>query len=128
MQLYEPPLLEKEQVAMADLSRFLESTPDLRAHSIRCSLQAPDRANPDFLSGSPLAALKTLSFSENIDLQRRAALAFAEIPKEEDRRVERNALNIILRLLDSRDASVQEAACIALENFAINGGYFSMPA
>ena len=93
-------------------------------HSIRCSLQAPDRANTDFLSGSPRAALKTLSFSENVHLQRRAALVFAGIPKEEDRRVERNTINIILRLLDSREASVQEAACIALENFAINGRYF----
>ena len=118
-----PPLLENEQAAVADLSRFLESTRDPRAHSNRCSLQAPDRANTDFLSGSPLAALKTLSFSENINLQRRAALSFAEIPKE-DRRVEHNALNLILRLLDSHDASVQEAACIALGNFAINGGCF----
>ena len=113
---------------MADLSRFLESTRDPRAHSTRCSLQAPDRANIDFLSGSPLAALKTLSFSENIDLQRRAAVVFAEIPKKEDRRVERSTLSPILRLLDSRDASVQEAACIALENFAINGWYSSLPA
>ena len=113
---------------MADLSRFLESTRDPRAHSISCSLQAPDCANTDFLSGSPLAALRTLSFSENIDLQRRAALAFAEIPKQEDRRIERIALNLILRLIDSHDAGVQEAACIALENFAINGGYSSVPA
>ena len=73
--------------------------------------------------------MTTLSFSQNIDLQRRAALVFAEIPKKGDRRVERNALNPILRLLVSRrDASVQEPACIALENFAINGGYFSVPA
>ena len=113
---------------MADLSRFLESTRDPRAHSTRCSLQAPDRANIDFLSGSPLAALKTLSFSENIDLQRRAALAFAEIPKKKDRRVERNTFNLIFRLLDTCDASVQEAACVALENFAVNGRYFSVPA
>ena len=113
---------------MADLSRYLESTRDPQAHSIRCSLQAPDHANTDFLSGSPLAALKTLSFSKQIDLQQWAALAFANIPKKKDRRVERSALNLILHLLESCDASVQEAACIALENFAINGEYFSVPA
>ena len=97
-------------------------------HLIGCSLQAPDGASADLLLGSPLAALKTLSFSDNIDLQRSAAVAFAEIPKKEDLRVESNALNPILRLLDSRDARVQEVACIALENFATNGGYFSVPA
>ena len=97
-------------------------------HLIGCSLQAPDRTNTNFFSGPPLAALTTLSFSENVDLQRSAALAFAEIIKKEDRPVEDKTLNPILRLLDSRDASVQEAACIALGGFAINGGCFSVPA
>ena len=111
-----------------DLSRFLESTPGPRSQSIRCSLQALDRANTDFFSGPPLDALTTLSFSENIDLQRRAAVAFAEITEKGVRHVEYKTLSPILRLLDSRDAVVQEAGCIALKNFAINGGYFSVPA
>ena len=69
-----------------------------------------------------------LSFSKDIDLQQKAALAFAEITKEEDRPVEHKTLNPILRLLDSRDAGVQEAACAALKNFAVNSGYFPVPA
>ena len=95
---------------------------------MRCSLQALDRANTDFFSGPPLAALTTLSFSKNVDLQRRAAVAFAEIIVEEDRRVERKVLNPILRLLDSPDTDVQEAACTALKNLSVNGGNFSVPA
>ena len=87
-------------------------------------MQAPDRANTNFFSGSPLVALTTLSFSDNTDLQRRAALAFIEITENGVRHFEHETLSSILRLLDSRDTRVQEAACIALENFAINGGYF----
>ena len=68
-----------------------------------------------------------LSFSENIDLQRRAALAFAEISEKEVRRVEDETLGPIVCLLDNRNADVQEAACVALKNFAVNGGYFSVP-
>ena len=93
-----------------------------------CSLQALGRANTDSLSGPPLAALATLSFSGNIDLQRQAALAFAEITGGGVRHVEDETLSPILRLLDSRDAVVQEAACVALKNLAINGGYYSVQA
>ena len=91
---------------------------------MRYLLQAPDFANTDFFSGPPLAALTALSFSENINLQRKAVLAFAEITEKEVRHVGPEALDPIFRLLDSRDPGVQEAACVALKNFAINGGYF----
>jgi hypothetical protein len=37
------------------------------------------RAETDFFSGEPLAALSTLVYSQNIDLQRSASLTFAEI-------------------------------------------------
>ena len=37
------------------------------------------RAETDFFSGDPLAALSTLVYSQNIDLQRSASLTFAEI-------------------------------------------------
>ena len=83
--------------------------------------------NIDFFSGPPLAALTTLSFSENINLQRRAAFAFAEITEKEVRHIEEETLSPVVCLLDSRDAGVQEAACVALKNFAVNGGYFSVP-
>jgi hypothetical protein len=38
-----------------------------------------DRTDSTFFDGEPLRALTTLSFSQNVDLQRSAALAFAEI-------------------------------------------------
>lgn len=37
------------------------------------------RAEVDFFSGQPLQALSTLVYSDNIELQRSAALTFAEI-------------------------------------------------
>ena len=89
----------------------------------RCSLPI-GRENTDFFSGPPLTALATLSFSENVDLQRKAALAFADVT-EEGRPVDPETLNPILRLLNSRDAGVQEAACTALKKLSVNCGYFS---
>lgn len=50
---------------MADLLQFLEQ-----------------RHETDFFQGEPLKALTTLSFSDNVDLQRSAALAFAEITEK----------------------------------------------
>lgn len=52
--------------AVADLLQFLEQ-----------------RNETDFFHGEPLKALTTLSFSENVDLQRSAALAFAEITEKQ---------------------------------------------
>jgi hypothetical protein len=42
----------------------------------------PDRSETNFFTGEPLRALSTLSYSENVDLQRSAALAFAEITEK----------------------------------------------
>ena len=98
-----------------------------RTCPLRYSLQTLDRANTDFFSGPPLAALTTLSFSKSIDLQRRAAIVFAEITEKEDRSVNYGTLNPIFKLLDSHDTGVQEAACSALKHLAVNGGYFSVP-
>ena len=43
-----------------------------------------DRADTDFFQGEPLRALSTLAWSDNLDLQRSAALAFAEITEKGD--------------------------------------------
>ena len=94
---------------------------------MRCSLQTLDRTGTDFYSGPPPAALTTLSFSKNFNLQRRAALTFAEITETEDRPVEYETLEPIFHLLDSHDTGVQEAACAALKRLAFNGGYLSVP-
>ncbi|KAG8951230.1 Vacuolar protein 8, partial [Tulasnella sp. 408] len=79
-----------------------------------------DRTTTNFFTGSPLNALTTLSFSENIDLQRSAALAFAEITEKEVRQVGRDTLDPILFLLSSHDTEVQRAASAALGNLAVN--------
>lgn len=82
---------------------------------------SPDRSTTNFFAGSPLAALTTLSFSENVDLQRSAALAFAEITEKEVREVGRDTLDPVLYLLSSHDPEVQRAASAALGNLAVNG-------
>jgi Armadillo/beta-catenin-like repeat len=67
-----------------------------------------------------LGSLTTLSFSDNVDLQRSAALAFAEITEKEVRPVGRDTLDPILFLLSSHDTEVQRAASAALGNLAVN--------
>ena len=64
--------------------------------------------------------MTTLSFSDNVDLQRSAALAFAEITEKEVRPVGRDTLDPILFLLSSHDTEVQRAASAALGNLAVN--------
>ncbi|KAH0590246.1 Vacuolar protein 8 [Termitomyces sp. 'cryptogamus'] len=102
-QPYEPLLLENEREAVADLLQYLEN-----------------RATTNFFTGPPLASLTTLSFSDNVDLQRSAALAFAEITEKEVRPVARDTLDPILFLLSSHDTEVQRAASAALGNLAVN--------
>lgn len=86
------------------------------------SLMLPrsDRQTTNFFTGAPLASLTTLSFSDNVDLQRSAALAFAEITEKEVREVGRDTLDPILFLLGSHDTEVQRAASAALGNLAVN--------
>ena len=79
-----------------------------------------DRTTTNFFTGSPLQALTTLSFSDNVDLQRSAALAFAEITEKEVRQVGRDTLDPVLFLLSSHDTEVQRAASAALGNLAVN--------
>jgi vacuolar protein 8 len=55
-----------------------------------------------------------------VDLQRSAALAFAEITEKEVREVGRDTLDPILFLLGSHDTEVQRAASAALGNLAVN--------
>lgn len=100
-----PPLLlaENERDAISSLLQYLEN-----------------RSDVDFFSNGPLKALSTLVYSENIDLQRSAALAFAEITEKDVREVNRDVLEPILILLQSTDLEVQRAACGALGNLAVN--------
>ncbi|UZJ54411.1 hypothetical protein CBS101457_003731 [Exobasidium rhododendri] len=100
---YEPLLLDNERDAVADLLQYLEN-----------------RSETNFFTGDPLRSLSTLSFSDNVDLQRSAALAFAEITEKEVREVGRDTLEPIMFLLQSHDVEVQRAASAALGNLAVN--------
>ena len=116
--------MENEREAVADLLQFLESACELgvswRSHHLPVP---PDRTTTNFFTGAPLSALTTLSFSDNVDLQRSAALAFAEITEKEVRPVGRDTLDPILFLLSSHDTEVQRAASAALGNLAVNSAY-----
>lgn len=101
--LYEPVLADSEREAVADLLQYLEN-----------------RAETDFFTGEPLRALSTLVYSDNVDLQRSAALTFAEITERDVREVDRDTLEPILFLLQSSDIEVQRAASAALGNLAVN--------
>ena len=100
---YEPLLLDNERDAVADLLQYLEN-----------------RSETNFFAGEPLRALSTLSFSDNVDLQRSAALAFAEITEKEVCEVGRETLEPVLFLLQSHDVEVQRASSAALGNLAVN--------
>ena len=107
---------------MADLLQYLESACSFstgRPITFLYPFQT-DRTTTNFFTGSPLSALTTLSFSDNVDLQRSAALAFAEITEKEVRPVGRDTLDPILFLLSSHDTEVQRAASAALGNLAVN--------
>jgi len=93
---------------------------DLGGSCVHAHWLVTDRTTTNFFTGSPLSALTTLSFSDNVDLQRSAALAFAEITEKEVRPVGRDTLDPILFLLSSHDTEVQRAASAALGNLAVN--------
>lgn len=100
---YEPLLQENEREAVADLLQYLEN-----------------RSETNFFDGDPLRALSTLSYADNVDLQRSAALAFAEITEKDAHEVDRHTLDPIMYLLQSHDVEVQRAASAALGNLAVN--------
>ena len=105
---------------MADLLQYLESAYSFPREATKLLILPEDRTTTNFFAGSPLSALTTLSFSDNVDLQRSAALAFAEITEKEVRPVGRDTLDPILFLLSSHDTEVQRAASAALGNLAVN--------
>lgn len=79
--LYDPVLADSEREAVADLLGYLENVSALNRLQYRVDLAYihRQRAETDFFSGDPLRALSTLVYSDNLDLQRSAALTFAEI-------------------------------------------------
>ncbi|KXS12102.1 ARM repeat-containing protein [Gonapodya prolifera JEL478] len=101
--LYEPLLAENEREAVADLLHYLESQP----------------AGPSFFQGDQLRAVSTLAYSDNVDLKRSAALAFAEVTEKDVPLLTRTALEPLLYLLQSNDSEVQRASAAALGNLAV---------
>ncbi|CCD24441.1 protein anchor VAC8 NDAI_0D01270 [Naumovozyma dairenensis CBS 421] len=97
------PIADNEREAVTALLGYLEN-----------------KDNLDFYSGGPLKALTTLVYSDNLNLQRSAALAFAEITEKYVCQVDRKVLEPILILLQSNDSQIQIAACAALGNLAVN--------
>ncbi|KAI8852814.1 armadillo-type protein [Chytridium lagenaria] len=102
--LYEP-LLDTEREAVAELLHYLEN-----------------RDNVNFFEGEPLQALSSLAYSDNVDLQRSAALAFVEITEKDVRQVNRDAIECGIYLLQSTDVEVQRAAAAAIGNLAVFPG------
>ncbi|KAH3900431.1 probable Vacuolar protein 8 [Saccharomycodes ludwigii] len=96
-------IADNEREAVSSLLQYLE-----------------DKDRYDFYEGGPLKALTTLVYSDNINLQRSAALAFAEITEKYIRAVSREVLEPILILLQNNDTQIQIAACAALGNLAVN--------
>lgn len=97
------PIADNEREAVTSLLGYLE-----------------DKDRLDFYSDGPLKALTTLVYSDNLNLQRSAALAFAEITEKYVCEVSREVLEPILILLQSADTQIQVAACAALGNLAVN--------
>ncbi|KAJ3316222.1 Vacuolar protein 8 [Blyttiomyces sp. JEL0837] len=98
--LYEP-LLDTEREAVADLLHFLEN-----------------RDETEFFQGEPLRALCALTYSDNVDLQRSAALAFVEITEKDVRPVDSGALEPLIRLMESSNPEVQCNAVGCITNLA----------
>ncbi|KAI7145338.1 Vacuolar protein, partial [Hortaea werneckii] len=117
---YDNVLADSEREAVADLLNYLENVTRALLPFLP-TLAYCVRAETDFFSGEPLAALSTLVYSQNIDLQRSASLTFAEITERDVRPVDRATLEPILFLLESPDIEVQRAASAALGNLAVDG-------
>lgn len=94
---------------------------DSERHAVDVLLRSLDaRDDGEVFTDAALSALDTLVHSDVVDLQRSAALAFAEMTEKFVSKVDRRALELILMLLQSPDSEVQRAAGAALGNLAVN--------
>jgi vacuolar protein 8 len=73
------------------------------------------------ITSDRLSALRTLAYSDNVDLQRSAALCFSEISERMTHPVTDGILEPLITLLRSPDVEVQTASSLALSNFALFG-------
>ncbi|XP_030830696.1 vacuolar protein 8 [Strongylocentrotus purpuratus] len=103
--LYEPLLLDTEREAVKDLLHYLNR----------------EYEEKPTISEERLEALCTLTYSENADLQRSAALCLAEISERLMQPISAKVMEPILVLMESSDVETQKAASLALSNFALCG-------
>ncbi|KAJ2711334.1 Vacuolar protein 8 [Coemansia spiralis] len=96
---YQPLLGDRERRAVASLVKLFEN--DTRI---------------SFYDGEPLKALTVLAHLNVHHLQLSAATAFSEISEYDVRAVSREALGLILHLLQSEHTDVQQGASLALGN------------
>ncbi|XP_071855605.1 uncharacterized protein [Apostichopus japonicus] len=102
---YEPLLQDEERAAVNELLTYLN-----REHEMKPVL-TPQR----------LRALCILTYSENSDLQRSAALCLAEISERLLQPLTSEMMEPVLALLESDDIETQKAASLAVSNFALVG-------
>lgn len=102
----EPLLRETERDAVNNLLKYLE-------HDETVTYQS--------LSDDNLQSLSTLAYSDNVDLQRSAALCFSEISERLTDPVLESMLEPLIHLLLSSDVDVQKSSSLALSNLALHG-------
>lgn len=102
----EPLLRETEREAVTSLLRFMDQESQNDQHS---------------MTEERLRHLCTLSYSENVELQRSSALCFYEISEKLVEPVTMEMLKPLIHLLLSPDIDVQKTSSLALSNLALHG-------
>ncbi|XP_065195940.1 uncharacterized protein LOC135827357 [Sycon ciliatum] len=102
--IYHPLLPDDERQAINDLLQFFRTSVDI---------------------GQPteeqMRSLLYVSYSERVDLQRTAALCFAEISDRMRAEAKMEMVEALVSLLQVHDVEVQQASSLALSNLALKG-------
>ncbi|KAL4217568.1 Vacuolar protein 8 [Mactra antiquata] len=102
---YSSILLDNERQAIQNLLRYLEDE---------------ETKNP-VLDENHIKALSILTYSDNTDLQRSAALCYSEISEKMKVPINNPLSNPLVALLKSPDIEVLKATTLAISNFVVNG-------
>ncbi|XP_041361582.1 vacuolar protein 8-like [Gigantopelta aegis] len=102
---YGTMLLDSEKIAVENLLSYLET----------------DAGQVPVISDEHLHALQILTYSDNEELQRSAALCFVEISERMQAPLTESMAQPLVELLKSSDVLVQKTASLAVSNFALNG-------
>lgn len=102
---YEMILLENEKEAVSNLLQYLES----------------EASGDPVLIKEHVRALSILTYSDNVELQKSAALCFTEVSERAKSPLTISVARPLVQLLKSRDVQVQKSATLAVSNFTLNG-------